>query len=132
KGKVIDRFLSPLVSGHVARSRERLAELDAKVPEKYPFLHVIADIEKPENAHVHIRGNKDNLGEEVPRRFLSVLCDGEPQPFTKGSGRLELARSIASPENPLTARVWANRVWALHFGRGIVGTPSNFGQMGER
>ncbi len=132
KGKAIDRFLSPLVMGHVARGREQLAELDAKVPEKYPFLHVIADIEKPENSHVHIRGNKDNLGEEVPRRFLSVLCDGEPQPFTKGSGRLELARSIAAPENPLTARVWANRVWSLHFGRGIVGTPSNFGQMGER
>src|SRR5207245_603958 len=48
------------------------------------------------------------------------------------SGRLELARSIASPENPLTARVLVNRVWERHFGRGLVATPSNFGNLGER
>src|SRR6185436_7766280 len=52
--------------------------------------------------------------------------------FKNGSGRLELARAIASRDNPLTARVMVNRIWAHHFGRGIVGTPSNFGTLGER
>src|SRR4029079_5693940 len=79
-----------------------------------------------------IRGDQANLGEEAPRRFVQILCNGEPKPFTKGSGRLELGEAIASPENPLTARVLVNRVWHLHFGRGIVRSPSNFGQLGER
>jgi hypothetical protein len=55
-----------------------------------------------------------------------------PKPFTKGSGRLELAEAIASPQNPLTARVMVNRIWQFHFGQGIVRTPSNFGQLGDR
>src|SRR5205823_7427188 len=52
--------------------------------------------------------------------------------FRKGSGRLELARAIAGVDNPLTARVMVNRVWQYHFGRGLVGTASNFGALGER
>jgi len=79
---------------------------------------------------LHLRGNPYNLGDPVPRRFLSVLGPGEPAPFTRGSGRLELAQAIAT--HPLTARVIVNRVWKYHFGRGIVSTPSNFGQLGER
>ncbi|MBI1356844.1 MAG: DUF1553 domain-containing protein [Acidobacteria bacterium] len=131
-GKAIERFLAGPVADYVTRSRAQVAELEAAVPEKYPFLHVISDVAEPKNGHVYIRGNADNLGDEVPRRFLTVLCNGEPKPFTQGSGRLELARAIADEKNPLTARVMANRIWAQHFGRGIVGTPSNFGQMGER
>ena len=57
---------------------------------------------------------------------------GRAQPFTKGSGRLELAEAIADPANPLTARVMVNRIWQHHFGRGIVETPSNFGLTGAR
>ncbi len=60
------------------------------------------------------------------------MTPNEPQRFSKGSGRLELAQCIASKDNPLTARVFVNRVWAWHFGRGLVTTPSNFGQLGER
>jgi len=63
---------------------------------------------------------------------LRILCDGEPPPFSRGSGRLELAEAIASPKNPLTARVMVNRIWLWHFGRGIVPSPSNFGALGER
>jgi hypothetical protein len=132
KGEALERFLSGVWLEHVRESRRRTAELEANVPAKYAFEHVISDVEKPRNEHVHIRGNPDNLGAEVPRRFLRILCDEEPEPFTHGSGRLELARAIASPANPLTARVMANRVWLEHFGRGLVGTPSNFGVMGER
>ncbi len=131
EGKEIERFLDGVWSEHVKASREHVAALEAEVPAKYPFYHVIEDIAQPRNEHVHIRGSADNLGDEVPRHFLTVLTD-EPKPFQQGSGRLELARATASADNPLTARVMANRVWAWHFGRGIVGTPSNFGQMGER
>ena len=68
----------------------------------------------------------------MPRRFLAILSPEDRKPFTKGAGRLEFAEAIADPKNPLTARVFVNRVWAQHFGRGIVATPSNFGQLGER
>jgi hypothetical protein len=56
-----------------------------------------------------------------------VLAGPQAPPFQKGSGRLELARSIADPNNPLTARVLVNRVWHWHFGKGLVATPSDFG-----
>src|SRR5439155_13415460 len=70
-------------------------------------------------------------GEPVPRAFLRVLSGGEPQPFTRGSGRLELARAIASPANPLTARVLVNRVWMEHFGEPLVNSPADFGTRSE-
>ena len=69
---------------------------------------------------VHIRGNPANLGDEAPRRFLAILSGDNAPPFTKGSGRLELAEAIASKDNPLTARVMVNRIWQHHFGQGLV------------
>ncbi|HLY72864.1 MAG TPA: PSD1 and planctomycete cytochrome C domain-containing protein [Planctomycetota bacterium] len=77
--------------------------------------------------HVLIRGNPNNPGEQVPRQFLAILSPEQRQPFKDGSGRLELARAIASKDNPLTARVLVNRVWGYHFGAAIVRTPSDFG-----
>lgn len=67
------------------------------------------------------RGQPGNRGDAVPRRFLQLLShvDGG-KPFTQGSGRLELAKAIASPTNPLTPRVIVNRVWQHHFGVGLV------------
>jgi hypothetical protein len=67
------------------------------------------------------------LGEEAPRQFLAILAGDKRQPFTRGSGRLELARAIASKENPLTSRVIVNRVWLHHFGAGLVTTADDFG-----
>ena len=131
-GTSIDRFLSGEWRSHLEMLRAQLETLKEKLPPAYPYVHVIQDIDKPANEHVHIRGNKDNLGEEVPRRFLAILSNGERVPFTKGSGRLELAEAIASPQNPVTARVIVNRIWQQHFGEGLVRTPSNFGQLGER
>jgi hypothetical protein len=81
---------------------------------------------------VYVRGNPAQQGELAPRRFLRVLAGDEPSLFKRGSGRLELAEAVASKDNPLTARVIVNRVWQHHFGRGMVGTPSNFGRLGER
>ncbi len=87
--------------------------------------------DKPRDLNVFIRGSANNLGKLVPRRFVQVLSNENPKPFKNGSGRLELARSIASRKNPLTARVMVNRVWQHHFGEGLVDTPSNFGKTGS-
>ena len=82
-------------------------------------------------SRVFRRGNPVNRGPEVTRHFLSVLAGQHPTPFSTGSGRLELARAIIDPANPLTARVWVNRVWQHHFGVGLVRTPSDFGIRAE-
>ncbi|MCI0361302.1 MAG: DUF1549 and DUF1553 domain-containing protein, partial [Planctomycetaceae bacterium] len=105
---------------------------DKKRQKKYPFLHTLKDANQPRNVQVHVRGNSETLGPEAPRRFVEVLCTDEPTPFSAGSGRKELAEAIASPTNPLTARVLVNRIWQQHFGKGLVRTPSNFGVLGER
>ena len=93
-------------------------------------IHIVRDT-KPKDLHVFLRGNTETKGDLVKRRFLKVLAQNEPKSFTQGSGRLELAKAIADPNNPLTARVIVNRVWSIFFGRGLVATPSNFGQLGS-
>ncbi len=130
--KEIGRYLGGLWRDHLERERAELERLEKAVPEPYPFLHAYQDAAKPKDARIAIRGDKKNLGEAAPRRFLQILSPSGPEPFTQGSGRLELARAIASRDNPLTARVMANRLWSWRFGRGIVASPSNFGQLGER
>lgn len=86
----------------------------------------------PHNAHIHLRGEPDQLGEEVPRGFIQIL-GGEVLPeTTQGSGRLELAQWCTDARHPLTARVMANRIWQYHFGQGLVRTPNDFGVRGRR
>ncbi len=84
----------------------------------------------PHNVHVQIRGEPDQLGDEVPRGFLKILGGGPLANGTVGSGRLELAHWLTRPDNPLTARVMVNRIWQYHFGRGLVKTPNDFGVRG--
>jgi len=79
---------------------------------------------------VHIRGRYDKLGEVVPRRFPQVIAGDDQPPIKQGSGRRELAKWLASPDHPLTARVMVNRIWQHHFGEGLVRTPNNFGKLG--
>jgi hypothetical protein len=92
---------------------------------------ILEEATPKENPKVFKRGNPSSPGSEVPRRFLAALSPEERRPFVEGGGRLELARAIASPENPLTARVWVNRVWMHHFGQGLVTTPSDFGRRSD-
>jgi hypothetical protein len=92
-----------------------------------PRAHVLVDAPTPYEPCVFLRGNPNNRGEAVRRQFLSAIAGARPRPFRNGSGRLELARAIAARDNPLTARVLVNRVWQHHFGKGLVGTPSDFG-----
>jgi len=132
KDAKLDRWLSPAFLAHANDLRAEQDRLRKAVPEMYPFLQIVSDAGKLQTHRVEIKGNRENLGEEAPRRFLEVLCDGERKPFTKGSGRLELAEAVADEKNPLTARVMVNRVWMAHFGRGLVLSASNFGQLGEK
>ena len=80
---------------------------------------------------IHIRGSYAKLGPVVARRLPSFFAGTNQPPITQRSGRRELAAWIASPKNPLTARVIVNRVWHWHFGEGLVRTPSNFGMLSE-
>jgi mono/diheme cytochrome c family protein len=114
----------------LTKLRNKIDDLNAG-PLAPPRAMALFDAPKPVNPHVFVRGNPARPGELVPRRFLTVLSGGDPKPFAKGSGRLELAQAIASKNNPLTPRVMVNRVWGLHFGRGIVRTPGDFGTKGE-
>jgi mono/diheme cytochrome c family protein len=128
----IDRFLSGVWLDRLTQLRAQLVALKNDLPPAYPVLQTIADKEKPEDQHIWIRGSQDNPGELAPPHFLAILSPAEPEPFQRGKERLELAEAIASPANPLTARVIVNRVWQQHFGFGLVRTPSNFGSQGDR
>jgi hypothetical protein len=110
--------------------RKDIAAMAKAMPPKYAYVHGVRDLESPEDLKVHVRGNPMRLGEAVPRGFVTVLSAAERTPFTTGSGRLELAGAITA--QPLAVRVFVNRVWKEHFGTGLVNTPSNFGQNGER
>ena len=92
---------------------------------------VLQDRPKPLEPRVFRRGNPKTPGKDVSRAFLTLFEKGDPEAFQEGSGRRELAAKIASADNPLTARVIVNRVWAWHFGTGLVTTPSDFGLRAE-
>jgi hypothetical protein len=96
-------------------------------PKNAPSPLRLVDAPQPHNAHVFIRGNPGNPGEEVPRQLPRVLSSKDRKPFQHGSGRLEFAQAIVDRNNPLTARVFVNRVWGHLFGAGLVRTPSDFG-----
>jgi hypothetical protein len=128
----IDRFLSGIWLDRLTQLRAQLGALKKDLPPSYPVLQTISDKAAPGEQHVWIRGSQDNPGDLAPPHFLSILSPAEPAPFHRGKERLELAEAIASPDNPLTARVIVNRVWQQHFGYGLVRTPSNFGAQGDR
>lgn len=128
----IERMLNPAWVRYLHRQKAELKALEEAVPPLYPFIHGYRESDEPKDLQVAIRGDKNNLGPVAPRRFLRILSRSEPRPFTQGSGRWELASAIASPDNPLTARVMVNRIWQHHFGRGIVTSASNFGRLGDR
>lgn len=110
--------------------RKDIEAMTKALPPKYAYVHGVHDLESPVDLKVHVRGSPTRLGDVVPRGFVSVLSPGDRVAFSKGSGRLELARSITT--QPIALRVIVNRVWKEHFGTGLVNTPSNFGVNGER
>ncbi len=116
----------------IAQLRARLDGVDAEGKAKSLAMGV-QDYSQPVEATVLIRGELDKPAQKVSRGFLQVLHHpGTPSSLpSDGSGRLELATWLTSAENPLTARVMVNRVWQKLLGRGIVGSPNNFGTTGQ-
>jgi hypothetical protein len=133
-----------MFNGMKPAEKERWEELKRKLAEAGPrpvpptvamgFTDVGRDVPP---THVLQRGNWRKKAEEVGPGFLSAfddrLADVRPPAGGKGTGRRSaLAKWVANGKNPLTARVMVNRVWAQHFGRGIVDSPGDFGSQGER
>ena len=111
--------------------REQIKQLPVVEPGAPPRAMIVRDNDTPTEPHILLRGNPGTPGAPVKRQFLQAVLGESRRPFTKGSGRLELAETIASASNPLTARVLVNRVWMHHFGKPLVATPSDFGVRGE-
>ncbi|MEE2738327.1 MAG: PSD1 and planctomycete cytochrome C domain-containing protein [Planctomycetota bacterium] len=118
-----DSYLEDLVGQYRRIEKEQIQQ-----PRIIPG---VEDVDNGINQPLLIRGNSNELGEPVTRRFIEVL-DPDRLPFNNGSGRHELAERIASADNPLTARVMANRVWHHLFGAGIVRTVDDFGRLGDQ
>jgi hypothetical protein len=110
--------------------REELKKLEASAPEMPSAMGVTE--EKIADVAIHIRGSHLRLGDVEPRHVPRVFTSVPAAQFTpQQSGRLELARWLSDEQHPLTYRVLVNRVWRWHFGKGLVRTPDNFGQLGE-
>jgi hypothetical protein len=118
----------------VAALQQEAAALAEQI-KPYEQIVAVTDQPRPIDMPVHVRGETygDAAQRNVPRSALRLLDGVLPRPSISAgsSGRLELARWITDPRNPLTARVMVNRMWGWHFGRGIVATPSDFGTRGE-
>ena len=127
-----DRKEKPIQFGEQRKPFEnKIKRLYADHPGAPPRGMVLLDKDKPIEPVIFNRGNPGNRGAKVTRQFLTFLNGDKTQPFTVGSGRLELAKAITNPNNPLTARVWANRVWEHLIGKPLVATPSDFGMRSE-
>lgn len=119
------------------RLEKERKELAKQKPE-IPVAMCVEDEATTEDWHVHVRGEIRNLGPKVPRGFITVATPAgqhaviDSESLKSTSGRRELADWVASPTNPLTARVYVNRIWANLLGEGLVRTPDNFGETGER
>ncbi|HMD48887.1 MAG TPA: DUF1553 domain-containing protein, partial [Bryobacteraceae bacterium] len=129
RGWGLERQLSAERRSYIEALKADIEALKKQMPAHFPYVHGVIDAEKPMDLPLAKRGSPFNLGDPVPRHFLSVLSD-TPMPLNRGSGRLDLAEDIV--KQPLAMRVIVNRIWRGHFGTGIVDTPSNFGITGDR
>ena len=108
-----------------------IGDLEIDHPGAPARANIVLDAPRTHDYPVLVRGEAQNKGEEVPRRFLEILSTDPKHRATwnKGSGRVDLAKAIADPKNPMTARVLVNRLWQQHFGVGFINTPDDFGNM---
>lgn len=123
----------------IADTKKQLKELKSEIakaqqeaPPQIPEIMSVYEGEEPSDYYLLIRGDVHNLGKKVPRGFITVAQSKKPVSIPPdASGRLQLAEWVASPQNPLTARVYVNRIWHHLFGSGLVRTVDNFGVRGE-
>ena len=118
------KIREPEHAGDIMKERDELEWTHPGTPFR---AHVVADVAEPKDSPIYKRGNVATPGEIVPRQYLEVLLGEDRKQYTKGSGRLDLAQEIVNSNNPLTARVFVNRVWGWHMGAPFVDTPSDFG-----
>src|SRR6185295_16083247 len=109
RGPSLDRWLGADRRRYIDDLRDDIKGIGKALPPKYAYVHGVQDAEKPATMRVAIRGNPFRFGDEVPPHFPSVLVEGEPAAFSKGSGRQELADAIV--RQPIAMRVIVNRVW---------------------
>ena len=128
-GKSLSLDLIDKQEKKITKSHQKVRNLQAKIPD--PTYALTMTDGTPENEHVLIRGSHRKLGAEVPRGYMEAFQNRTQPISTDSSGRLELARTIAVADNPLTARVIVNRLWHHHFGKGIVESVDDFGHMGK-
>jgi len=122
--------LDESATGRLGAMLGSFREIEARLPE--PRRTPAMTEGTPEDERVFLRGNPKTVGPVVPRRMLSALSsDRQRASRAVGSGRLDFARRIADPANPLTARVAVNRIWHHLFGRGLVASVDNFGAIGD-
>ena len=126
-----DREAFKTAQRNLRETERAIAQLDLTSPAAPVRAMVLEDAAKGHDSPLFIRGEAGNRGEIVPRRFLQMLSGPNRPVYTDGSGRLQLAIAIASPNDPLTPRVMINRIWEHHFGVGFVPTPDDFGMMSE-
>ncbi len=129
--KGLRRIVGAGLNNKEAAERAKLDELKRIHPGSPPRAMVLSDLDKPKDSFVMIRGEPTNKGPVAKRRWLEILGGSDSKPFTTGSGRLNLANEVANKDNPLTARVFVNRVWNWHFGDAIVRTLGDFGLRSE-
>ena len=140
-GEEIDQTKEQLAAGTKAKAdKAELKKLEARLKDlqsdRLSTLQVamgVGDVDSPEDCHVLVRGEIGERGERVPRGMVSAVRVARPIEIgSSHSGRLELARWLTDPSNPLTPRVAVNRVWRHLFGRGLVPTVDNFGANGDK
>ncbi len=119
------------VKAELAVLQKQIQELEKTGPTRAEVMSV-TEVEEPEDARVHIRGSIRNLGAPVPRGFIqAALRSPAPVIPADQSGRRQLAEWLTARDQPLTARVFVNRVWQWLFGTGLVRSSDNFGVTGE-
>jgi cytochrome c553 len=131
--EAIDAAAPPDAKQSIRALKERIQQARSLTPDLPRGYYMVEPEPSPPATHLLIRGKAGNLGSEVAPGMPAILAESQPvfpAPTRSSLRRLTLAQWIASPGNPLTARVIVNRVWQHHFGAGLVRTPSDFGRMG--
>lgn len=129
--KEAGRGLNQTERGEYEKLIGKMTALEAKSTFAPARAMVVRDHDKPREPVIFERGQRGSRGAKVPRAFPAFFREDSKRIFTKGSGRLELAQELTRPGNPLTARVWANRVWMHVMGESLVDSPGDFGVQTE-